>query len=331
MNLYTTVEMPQLPDLSYKTQLLMMGSCFATEMGTKLSEAKFKVDVNPYGVLYNPCSIATALREMLHGKQYAAEDLFFHQNCWHSTMHHGDFSSISKEEALQHINYRLELAHRELKVLDVLMITWGTAWVYEEKQSGRLVGNCHNLPAKHFQRRKLDVEEIVDEYTSLLTEIFAETPELKVVLTVSPIRHLRDGLHENQLSKATLLLAVNRLQEIFQGRLFYFPAYEILLDELRDYRFYADDLLHPSAKAIEIIWQRLVAKCMSIETQILMKRLQELKQALNHRPLHPENEDYKRFLEQIVLNIEEIQKKYPYIELENEKELCRTRLNRLQR
>lgn len=328
MNLYTTVEMPVLPELSHDATLLMMGSCFTTEIGSKLTKTKFKVDVNPYGVLYNPSSIATALKEMLQNKHYMPEELFRHQDYWHSLMHHSDFSAPAIEETLQRINRRIEVAHEELKDLNILMLTWGSAWVYEEKTGGKVVGNCHKLPEKQFRRRKLTVEEIVDDYTSLLTGMFARIPALKVLLTVSPIRHLRDGLHENQLSKATLLLAVNRLQEIFQGRLFYFPAYEILLDELRDYRFYADDMVHPSAQAVEIVWERLVEKCMSSETQILMKRLQELERALAHRPLHPENEEYKRFLQQIMLKIEEIQKKYPYLDLEKEKELCRTRLNK---
>lgn len=331
MNLFTTVDIPALPSLTHAHKLMLIGSCFATEMGERLQRAKFACDVNPYGVLYNPFSISQALKEMLLGKVYSQTDLYQHGGYWHSAMHHGDFSALDADEALQTINQRIAMAHDELKSLDFLLLTFGTSWVYEEKDTYRIVGNCHKLPERNFVRSRLSVEEITDEYTSLLTGMTARNPKLKIILTVSPIRHVRDGLHDNQLSKATLLLAIDQLQQTFPERVFYFPAYELLMDELRDYRFYADDLVHPSAKAVEMVWQRFVQATMSADTQQLMKQCNNLAQSLNHRPLQPQSEENKRFLQQIMLNIAELSEKYPYLDFQNEKALCHTRLNNLQK
>lgn len=331
MNLFTVVEKPKLPSLSHADKLMLIGSCFASEMGERLRRAKFACDVNPYGVLYNPLSISQALREMLSGKVYVHADLYVHADYWHSAMHHGDFSAPTVDEALQTINQRISVANEELKTLDCLLITFGSAWVYEEKDTHRIVGNCHKLPERNFVRRRLSVEEIVDEYTSLLNTMIADNPALKIVFTVSPIRHVRDGLHDNQLSKATLLLAIDQLQHAFPECVFYFPAYELLMDELRDYRFYADDLVHPSAKAVEMVWQRFVQTCMNEATQQLMKQCNDLAQALAHRPLQPQSEANCRFLQQIMLKIAELSEKYPYLDFQNEKALCHTRLNNLQK
>ena len=331
MNLFTTIDIPALPSLTHSDKLMLIGSCFATEMGERLQRAKFACDVNPYGVLYNPLSISQALKEMLSEKVYTPTDLFQHADYWHSPMHHGDFSAPTADEALQTINHRIAMAYEALQSLDCLLLTFGTAWVYEEKETHRIVGNCHKLPERNFLRRRLSVEEIVSEYTSLFTGMMVRNPKLKIVLTVSPIRHVRDGLHNNQLSKATLLLAIDQLQQTFSGRVFYFPAYELLMDELRDYRFYADDLVHPSAKAVEMVWQRFVQVAMNADTQQLMKQCNNLAQALNHRPLQPQSEENYRFLQQIMLKIEELSEKYPNLDFQNEKALCHTRLNNLQK
>lgn len=329
---YTSVEMPAgLPRFSHRDRLLLMGSCFATNIGTRLLEAKFACDVNPYGVLYNPLSISAALREALAGKVYAEADLYEHGGLWHSPMHHGDFSAPTAAEALERINARLEAMRAELSRLDVLLLTWGTAWVYEEARTSRIVGNCHKLPERCFCRRRLPVEEMVDDYTELLADLWKVNPGLKVVFTVSPIRHVRDGLHANQLSKATLLLAAERLEDAFPDRVYYFPAYELVLDELRDYRFYADDLAHPSDLAVRYVWERFTQWCLDPGALRLMAAHEDIRKALAHRPLHPESEGYKRFLEQTLLKMERLVGKYPYFDLQNERDICLTLLNRLQR
>ena len=329
MKLYTPVERPAFrPCIGYQHRLMLLGSCFAVNIGTRLAEAKFRCDINPYGVLYNPLSLSAALREMAVGKVYQPDDLFAHQGLWHSPMHHGDFSHVSQEETLAQINGRLAKASKGLDSLDFLLLTWGTAWVYEDKETGCVVGNCHKLPEQCFRRRRLSVDEVVGDGVSLLSGLFARNERLQVVLTVSPIRHVRDGLHDNQLSKATLLLAAEQVAEAFPGRVFYFPAYELLMDELRDYRFYADDLMHPSGMAAQYVWERFAEWCLSADAGVVMQECGQIRKDLAHTPLHPASEEYKRFLGQIVLKIERLNGKYPYLDFQNEREICLTRLNK---
>lgn len=328
INLNTPVEdFPGLPPLNHGQRLLLMGSCFAENIGARLVESKFHVDLNPFGILYNPLSVAAALREALSDKVYTEADLFFYRECWHSPMHHGVFSAATPQEALRNINRRLASLRQEAGRLDWLMLTFGTAYVYEQKETGRVVANCHKQPERMFNRRRLTVEEIVEEYVSLLNDLWRRAPGMNVLFTVSPIRHVRDGLYANQLSKSTLMLAVARLQEMFPQQVFYFPSYEIMLDELRDYRFYADDLVHPSPLAIQYIWERFGRTFFTDATRQLIEECDGIRRALAHEPFRPEAQEYKRFLGQIVLKIERLNGKYPYLDFEKETELCRTRLN----
>ena len=327
MNLYTPVELPaNLPRLMHADRLMLLGSCFATNIGIKLTDAKFSCNINPYGVLYNPLSISAALREISKRKTYTPDQLFFFRECWHSPMHHGDFSSAEIEETLQRINDRLQEAQQSLNHLDYLLLTFGTAWVYASKDTGRIVANCHKQPEQNFVRRKLSVEEIVLDYKALLAELLVQNPTLKIIFTVSPIRHVRDGLHANTLSKATLLLAIEQLQEAFPEHVFYFPAYELLMDELRDYRFYAEDMVHPSELAIRYVWERFVETCISTDALQIMEESENIRKALSHKPFHPESDEYKRFLGQIVLKIDQLSGKYPYLDFKKEREICRIRL-----
>lgn len=328
MNFQTTVELPAgLPSITHAGQLLLMGSCFAENIGKQLVENKFRVDVNPFGILYNPLSISTALTEILKGKEYREDDLFFYKECWHSPMHHGCFSSSDKEGVLLNINSRLQQACRAIDQLDWLIVTFGTAYVYQQKETGKVVSNCHQLPERNFNRRLLSVDEIVDEYLPLITEMITRNANLKILFTVSPIRHIRDGLHANQLSKSTLLLAMDRLQQCFPKQIFYFPAYEIVLDELRDYRFYADDMLHPSPLAIRYLWERFSELFFSVETKQIISATEDICRDLSHKPFHPDSEAYQRFLGQIVLKIERLIGKYPYLDFQKETERCYIRLN----
>ena len=329
LKLTTSVERPaHCPCIDYRHTLLLLGSCFATHIGERLEEAKFRCDVNPYGVLYNPLSIATALREMVARKVYTEADLYEHQGLWHSPMHHGDFSAPTHGEALARINGRLAQASDELDRLDFLLLTWGTAWVYEDRKTGRVAGNCHKLPERCFNRRRLSTDEIVSDYADLLLALRNVCPELKVLLTVSPIRHIRDGLHANQLSKATLLLAIDALKARFPESVFYFPAYEIVLDELRDYRFYAPDMVHPSEVAVNYVWERFCSSCLSEGSVYVMNECEQIHKALEHKPFQPGSNSYKFFLEKTLLKINRLKEKYPYLDFEKEIEICRIRLNK---
>ncbi|WP_294549736.1 GSCFA domain-containing protein, partial [uncultured Bacteroides sp.] len=323
MNFQTSVELPAgLPPIRHTDHILLMGSCFAENIGALLSDAKFQLELNPFGILYNPLSILSALREIATKKEYTEKDLFAYRGLWHSPMHHGIFSASTPEETLQHINERLQQAHQTLLKLDWLMLTFGTAYVYEQKETGKVVSNCHKLPENSFHRRLLPVDEIVDEYTSLITSMAARNPNLKILFTVSPIRHIRNGMHANQLSKSTLLLAIDRLQQLFPQHAFYFPSYEIVLDELRDYRFYADDMLHPSPLAVRYLWERFSETFFSADTKQIMTEVESIRRDLDHKPFHPESEAYQRFLGQIVLKIERLIGKYPYLDFQKETELC---------
>lgn len=317
MNLNTPVEIPSgfIP-IHHAQRLLIMGSCFAENIGTLLAENKFQVDINPFGILYNPLSISMALREIIRKRLYEESDLFSYREYWHSPMHHGSFSAATPEEVVRNIRVRLEQAHKELKQLDWLMLTFGTAYVYEQKKTGKVVANCHKLPEKDFVRRRLETDEITEDYILLLDELISLNPKIKILFTVSPIRHVRDGMHANQLSKSVLLLAIDRLMQRYPQATFYFPSYEIILDELRDYRFYADDMVHPSSLAVNYLWERFSETFFCPETQALIKECATIRKAIAHKPFHPESEEYKRFLGQIVLKIERLNRKYPYLEFE---------------
>lgn len=328
MNFQTSVKLPVgLPSVSHADHILLMGSCFAEQIGSLLMDAKFRLDLNPFGILYNPLSASSALREIALKKEYRKKDLFAYRGLWHSPMHHGSFSANAPEETLQNINNALLQTHQTMQKLDWLLLTFGTAYVYEQKETGKVISNCHKLPESNFNRRLLSVDEIVDEYTSLITGMTARNPNLKILFTVSPIRHIRDGMHANQLSKSTLLLAIDRLQQLFPQSIFYFPSYEIVLDELRDYRFYADDMLHPSSLTVRYLWERFSETFFSVETKQLIADIEIIRRDLNHHPFHPDSETYQRFLEQIVLKIERLIGKYPYLDFQKETALCHTRLN----
>lgn len=328
MELITKVEYGKAPfKISHLSKSLLLGSCFAENIGCLMRENKFDCDVNPFGILYNPLSVSKALDDIIACKHYGPDDLFFHQECYHSYMHHGSFSATNREMVLDTINTRLSKASQRLAQTEVLIITFGTAWVYYLQSTREVVSNCHKMPAKTFVREKLTVNDIVETYSSLIAKLQQCSPNLRLLFTVSPIRHVKDGLHENQLSKATLLLAVDELTRRFPEQISYFPAYEIVMDELRDYRFYADDMVHPSALAIQYIWERFCELYFSADTLQLMKECSNLARALAHRPLKPDSTEYKRFLGQIVLKIEQLNEKYPYLDLKKELEQCYIQLN----
>ncbi len=311
-------------EIKYSDHVLLMGSCFAENVGGLLLENKFSCDVNPFGILYNPLSIAKALRQMLDGKVYTMDDLFDSGGQWHSWMHHSSFSSTDADECLNRINSRLEKAASALPRTSWLVMTWGTAFVYEK--DSEVVGNCHKQPDRLFTRRLLDVDTICGEWNDALREAKQRFPSLKVMLSVSPIRHLKDGLHGNQISKSVLLLAIDRLCRELDF-CHYFPSYEIVMDELRDYRFYAEDMLHPSPLAVKYIWECFCSTYMSKDTQRVMKEWADIQKGLAHRPFNPDSDAYRRFLSQIVLKIEELKEKFPYFEVQKELEQCRTLLN----
>lgn len=273
--LYTPVEVaPMGFSLGLEDGVVTLGSCFADAIGTRLEEGGFRVERNPFGTLYNPLSVAEALERIVDCREITSDDLVQHEGLFHSWHHHGSFSRPTAEETLVVCNSRIRQAHSALREARVLMLTFGTAYVFSlasdsaEEGTGMVVANCHKLPPRHFTRRRMTVEETVGRWKPLLQKLIAYNSELITILTVSPIRHMADGAHGNQVSKATLLLAVEELVSIFnpQFPISYFPAYEIVLDELRDYRFYGPDLSHPSALAEDIVYDRFQRATMTPAT-----------------------------------------------------------------
>lgn len=319
MNLQTKVNIAA-PDftIDYNSKLMMLGSCFAENMGSKFSYYKFDVDVNPCGIVYNPRSVANVLRLIVEEKKFGKEDLMQVGEKWVSLYHHGSFSSTDPGESLEKINQRLERASGEIRAADLLVITWGSAWVYRHVGTDVVVSNCHKIPSGDFDRYRLSVEEIVEEYTRLVGRIREVNPGIRVLFTVSPIRHWKDGAHGNQLSKATLLLAIDQLREKLSG-VYYFPAYEIVLDELRDYRFYADDMLHMSSLTIDYTWERFLYSFISPEVLGLMNQIGRINKGLMHRPFDPRSNDYQRLLKNIQTEIDAIARSFPSIDFSEEK------------
>ena len=328
VNFYTEIKIGKSPfGVCHTDRILVLGSCFADHIGRRLSENKFSCVVNPFGTLYNPFSILSAMKMMAQGKVFTPFDLFQSQGLWHSWAHHGSFSSTSVEESLKMMNDAIEQARGQLRKLDVLIITYGTAWVYRLAQEPEVVvANCHKEPEKRFLRSMERVDALAACMRQTLAVARAIRPQLKVIFTVSPIRHLRDGLHANQLSKSALLLAVDEVVADDNRLNHYFPSYEIMMDELRDYRFYDDDMVHPSSKAVEYIWERFSSTYFSQQTLGLMKDWKSIALGLAHRPLHADSDAYRQFLESLLEKITNIKKQHPYLDVEKELKLCNTRL-----
>ena len=326
MQLLTPTDiLPLQPRLAHSHRLMVIGSCFATHIGGRLSQMKWQAEVNPFGVLYNPQSIAQALTMLASRCALTEEELtLFPNEGWSTWMHHSTFSCLERSEALALINARMEQASQMLLNADTLIITFGTAWVYRLRETGQTVGNCHKMPERLFIRQRLSVDEIIEEYAALLERLWSANPKLRIIFTISPVRHLKDTLHGNQLSKSTLLLAVDALCQRFPEKSYYFPAYEIVIDELRDYRFYADDMAHPSPQAVEYVWERFVEHCTDAEAQRFMAQWAKVTKALEHRPFRPDSPQYRSFVAQTLNTINELKDQYPHIEVDKEICLCNT-------
>ncbi|MBR2194501.1 MAG: GSCFA domain-containing protein [Salinivirgaceae bacterium] len=281
--------------LGYTDKYLMLGSCFTENIGQKLLAAKMNVVVNPTGILFNPESIAEAIDKAIEGMPVCENDVFEHNGLWSNLMFHGRFSSPNKQDALNRMNEGISLAHKQLTEASMLILTFGTAFVYRNKADGRVVANCHKLPASNFERQILNVQEIICKYSELFERLSVLNPKLQIVLTISPVRHLRDGAHANQLSKSTLLLASDQLVQHY-GNVHYFPSYEIMMDDLRDYRFYANDMVHPSDMAVDYIWQLLRENCFDQPDLVLMDNIAKINSAIEHRPLNPNTDEFKQFI-----------------------------------
>lgn len=315
--MWQTVVDIEKPDFSvdYHSRWMLIGSCFAENMGMKLMENRFAVDCNPCGIVYNPESVAQVLERLMDERVVTPDELIWHEGKWMSWGHHGRFSASEREVCLEKMNARIYRGAEQLRRADVLLITFGTSWVYRHLQSGCVVANCHRFPERDFERFRLSVPEIVGLYERLLGQLERINPGVRVLFTVSPIRHWKDGAHGNQLSKSVLLLAIDELVKR-RKRVYYFPSYEIVLDELRDYRFYAEDMLHVSGQAVDYIWTRFRDTFLSADALQVMRQVEKINKGLNHRPSDPESETYIAFRRKLEGELEQLGNKYPLLNRE---------------
>lgn len=309
---------------------LLLGSCFTENIGRRLVDNKFCALVNPFGVLYNPQSIFSALSLLLRGvsgfRPFGEKDLFHASGLWRSWFFSSDYCAPVAEECLSRVNDSLLRATRMLESLDVLFLTFGTNRCYFLKNGHVAVANCHKQPAAMFEEYSLSVSDIVEQ-SQVFSALFHLRPHLKIVFTVSPYRYAKYGMHENQISKSTLFLAVDEIMKRYPDKCFYFPAYEIMTDELRDYRFYADDLLHPSQRAAAYIWDIFVNEWMSPEASVFVHEWSRVLLSLGHRPFNACTEEHRRFLTKLAEKIRTLRQKYPNFVFNNELDEIESRLN----
>lgn len=320
-NFRTTFNIPSFPfNLSHQDSILSIGSCFAENIGEKLHASKFQILQNPFGILYNPMSVGQSLKRILLDEKFTEEDIFQHNDLWHSRLHHTRFSQPDKSSFLTKINTDLSTANSFLKKTNCLLITLGTAFVWEEKATNEIVANCHKRPQKLFNRRRLSIETIKTNLIAVLKRLKSHNPDLQIIMTVSPVRHTNDGFIENQRSKAALILAIAEMCQA-ENFIHYFPAYELVQDDLRDYRFYKLDMLHPNETAVEYVWQHFKTAFFVEETNVLLQQIEQIKNAAGHRPFHVKSEAHQAFLRKNLKKIEVLKTTHEYLNFVEERAL----------
>jgi len=293
-NFRTTFSIPTAEPFCYNDRVMLCGSCFVENIGKKLENTCFNVLINPFGILFNPFSLAKSIEDIIENKSFTKEELIFHQGLYHSFSHHSCFSNPDQNACIEQINHATEHAHQFLKKSKYLIITLGTVWVYRYHFTGQIVSSCHKIPQQEFSKELMPIEHITESLAAMMKKLHEFNPTIHIVLTISPVRHIKDGFIENQQSKSSLILATKQLTEQFQNCT-YFPVYELFMDDLRDYRFYTSDMLHPSETAIEYVWQRFCETFFNQETQQILDEAEKLYAANQHRPFHATSEEYQKF------------------------------------
>lgn len=312
INFTTPIQIHPTPSIDHNSIILMLGSCFADNMGKYLQNLRYNVIVNPNGTTYNPMSIARILERLISGIPYDKNDLFHTDNRWISFMHHGSFSSDNEDEVINNINEKYLAAADQLRNATHIILTFGSSYVYE--RNGKIVNNCHKLPSREFTERQLTVDEIVDKYSVFLPLLRSVNSKAEIIFTVSPVRYLGRGAHAGQINKATLLLAVDEICRLSgNGNISYFPAYEIMMDELRDYRFYSSDMVHPSELAVGYICELFMENLITDNSLSMAKEIEKINKSLAHRPINPDSESHKNFMLNLNKRISELKNKYPNI------------------
>ena len=311
--------------ISYRDKIVLMGSCFTEHIGNSLQELKFSVLQNPNGILFDPISVCNSLVSYIENKKYKESDLFLLNEVWNSWEHHSRFSNINAKECLEGINASQRTAHSFLKEADWLIVTFGSSFSYKLTheaikaglQNGAGVANCHRAPTQWFNKHLLSIDEIISQLDTTYHRLKQFNPKLEIIFTISPVRHIRDGVIENNRSKARLIEAVHHMVNKFPG-LYYFPAYELVIDVLRDYRFYDIDMVHPNYPATEFVMDKFKENFIDEESQQLMEEVKKIVIARKHKPFQPETNAHKNFLKTNLEKVKELQAKFPFLDLADE-------------
>lgn len=290
---------------SLTDRILTLGSCFADSIGAQLIRFKSQALPNPFGVIYNPHSIHKALRYSVFNEAPLPGTFLQHQGIHLNYDFHSELSSLHATDLQKNLVDRIGSVHHFLRDTRLVMITYGTAWVYERNDTHEIVANCHKQPSQIFTKSLLTQKKIIESFEGMYRDLKGFNPDIRIILTVSPVRHLKDTLELNSVSKSVLRIACHTLQEVFQG-VEYFPAYEMLLDDLRDYRFYKSDMIHPSAEAEEYIWEQFASRYFNNDVRAFMEKWKNIEQALKHRAFHPESAAHQNFLKETLKKLEEI-------------------------
>jgi len=302
--------------IDFQSHLLLLGSCFVENIGKKLYYYKFRSLQNPFGILFHPKAIENLLSKSIQEFHYTEMDIFYHNERWHCFDAHSDLSDVSKEELLRKLNDGLKATRQQISRSTHLVITLGTAWVYRKIESNAIVANCHKVPQKEFAKDLLSVEKTVESLQAIVDLIQSINPTTQLIFTVSPVRHLKDGFVENQQSKAHLISAIGKvLSSLAKSReMHYFPSYEIMMDELRDYRFYKSDMVHPNELAVDYIWGKFKSVWMSKEAFSTMVKVEEIQRGMLHRPFNPKSEEHRKFLNLLNAKTQALQMEFPFME-----------------
>ena len=314
MHFRTQIPIPKSSStLDYNSKIVSLGSCFSENMGDKFHYYKFQNFINPFGIIFNPVSIEKIIHKAVNGTLFTEEDLFFFNERWHCFDVHSDLSNSSKEELLKSLNSILESTNQQITESTHSIITYGTSWVYRNLERDAIVANCHKVPQKQFRKELLSVEEIEKSIANTIKLIHSVNPNGTIIFTVSPVRHIKDGFVENQWSKANIISALHGTFDFRLSKINYFPSYEIMMDELRDYRFYAEDMLHPNQVAIDYIWKRFVETTISETAFATMEEVESIQKSLSHKPFNPNSESHLKFESKIREKITTLENQYSFM------------------
>ena len=299
--------------IDYHSKIGLFGSCFSEHIAEKFSYYKFQKFDNPFGILFHPLAIENLIVNAINEKLYTEDDIFFHNEQWHSFEAHSKLSHVSKDDLLKDLNTQMVTTNTVLKEASHIVITLGTAWAYRLIETDEFVANCHKVPQKQFLKELLSIDAIFESLAAIVSLIKSINSEVSIVFTISPVRHIKDGFIENTQSKSHLIAAIHQIVEPRQ-RLFYFPSYELMLDELRDYRFYEDDMLHPTKLAVQYIWERFEQVWISEQAKSVMQEVEQIQKGLEHRPFNSNSEAHQLFLQKLNNQQRDLQSRFSHIQ-----------------